>query len=153
MELPNIFTQPVAGAVISRIEQLQPGSRPGWGKMNVGQMLAHCNVQYEMVYDSHKFPRPNFFMRFILKSFIKKVVTSAAPYKRNAQTAPAFLVRGDRDFDHEKARLIGYIQQTANLGEAGFDGKASHSFGVLSKNEWNNLFYKHLDHHLQQFGV
>ncbi|MCJ8164098.1 hypothetical protein MKJ04_04535 [Pontibacter sp. E15-1] len=29
----------------------------------------------------------------------------------------------------------------------------SHSFGRLSSQEWNNMFYKHLDHHLSQFGV
>jgi len=39
------------------------------------------------------------------------------------------------------------------LGEAHFDKKESHSFGVLTKGEWDTMFYKHLDHHLGQFGV
>ena len=34
-----------------------------------------------------------------------------------------------------------------------FEGKESNSFGPLTKGEWNNMFYKHLDHHLSQFGV
>ena len=34
-----------------------------------------------------------------------------------------------------------------------FNGKESHSFGILTVTEWNNSFYKHLDHHLNQFGV
>ena len=34
-----------------------------------------------------------------------------------------------------------------------FDKKESHSFGLLSVKEWNTMFYKHLDHHLNQFGV
>ncbi len=152
MELPNIFTPPVASEVIRRIHLLQPAARPQWGKMNAGQMLAHCNVQFEQVYDG-SLPKPGFLMRFILRSFVKKIVTSAKPYKHNAQTAPAFIIKGNRDFEREKSRLIGYIQQTAELGEYAFDGKVSHSFGTLSKNEWNNLFYKHLHHHLTQFGV
>jgi hypothetical protein len=45
------------------------------------------------------------------------------------------------------------MNKTQNLGENHFDGKESHSFGKLLKGEWNNLFYKHLDHHLRQFGV
>ncbi|RPE12431.1 DUF1569 domain-containing protein [Chitinophaga lutea] len=152
MELPNIFTQPVAQDIIRRINLLQPGTTAQWGKMNAGQMLAHCNVQYELVYDDNH-PKPGFVMRFILRSFVKKIVTSAQPYKQNAQTAPAFIIKGDRDFDREKTRLIGYIRQTAELGEHAFEGKVSHSFGALSKNQWNNLFYKHLNHHLTQFGV
>lgn len=153
MDLPNIFTKPVTDSVINRINQLQPGTVPNWGKMNAGQVLAHCNVQYEMVYEPEKFPAPNFLMRFVLKTFIKKAVTSTTPYKHNSQTAPAFIIKGERDFELEKNRLIGFIHKTQELGENNFDQKKSISFGALSKNEWNNLFYKHLDHHLTQFGV
>jgi hypothetical protein len=49
--------------------------------------------------------------------------------------------------------LINYIKRTADLGESHFDGKESRSFGKLNITEWNNMFYKHLDHHLSQFGV
>ncbi|TDE12785.1 DUF1569 domain-containing protein [Dyadobacter psychrotolerans] len=152
MAFPNIFTDEVSAAVISRIANLKPGTLPDWGKMNSAQMLAHCSVTYEMVYES-KHPKPNFLMRFILKMFIKKTVTGDAPYKRNSQTAPAFVIKDDRNFDKEKSRLISYIIKTKDLGENHFDGKESLSFGVLNKDEWNTMFYKHLDHHLTQFGV
>ncbi|PSL44345.1 uncharacterized protein DUF1569 [Chitinophaga niastensis] len=152
MSLPNIFTQTVAENIISRINQLTPGTKPNWGKMNVAQMLAHCNVTYELIYED-KHPQPNFFMKFILKSFIKKVVVSEQPYKHSSQTAPAFLIKDDRDFEKEKNRLINYINKTKDLGETYFENKSSHSFGPLNKHEWNNMFYKHLDHHLTQFGV
>jgi hypothetical protein len=152
MTLPNIFTKEVSDKVIERINQLKPDSEPKWGKMNVEQMLAHCNVTYEMAYeDTH--PKPNFFMRLVLKGFVKKVVTSDTPYKHNLQTAPAFIIKDSRKFETEKSRLINYINKTEHLGEAAFDNKISLSFGLLSTNEWNNMFYKHLDHHLSQFGV
>ncbi len=115
-------------------------------------MMAHCNVPYEMVYDN-KHPKPGFLMGFMMKAFIKKVVTNEKPYKKNAQTAPAFIIKGNRDFQGEKTRLIQYITTTQQSGEVAFNQKLSHSFGPLSKNEWNNMFYKHLDHHLKQFGV
>ncbi len=152
MALPNIFTQDVSDQVIARIKVLKPNSRPLWGKMTVDQMLAHCNVTYEMVFED-KHPKPNFLMQFILRTFVKKIVTSEAPYKRNSRTAPAFLITSSKDFEIEKSRLIHYIQQTQQLGETHFDQKQSHSFGALTKTEWNNMFYKHLDHHLTQFGV
>jgi Protein of unknown function (DUF1569) len=120
--------------------------------MNVAQMLAHCNVTYEMAYEN-KHPKPNFFMGFVLKTFVKKIVTSETPYKHDSQTAPAFLIKDIRNFDIEKTRLINFIAKTEQLGEESFDNKTSLSFGKLSKNEWNNMLYKHLDHHLTQFGV
>lgn len=105
-----------------------------------------------MVYDNIH-PKPNGLMRFILKSFIKNGVVNEKPYPRNSRTAPQFIVKGDRDFELEKNRLISYILQTQELGEKEFEGKESLSFGKLTAKEWNNMFAKHLDHHLTQFGV
>jgi len=150
--MKNIFDQSVANEVISRINQLTPETNAQWGKMNVAQMLAHCCVAYEMVYDgTHK--KPNAFVRFMLGLFVKKGVINNKPYKKNIGTAPAFVVKGNRDFDTEKNRLVDYISRTADLGGQHFDGKESLSFGKLTQDEWNNLFYKHLDHHLMQFGA
>ncbi len=120
--------------------------------MNVSQMLAHCNVTYEMVY-TDKHPKPGPFMRFILKTIIKKTVVSEKPYKKDNKTAPQFIIKEDKDFDLEKKRLIDHVNKTLELGENYFDGKESNSFGILTKSEWNNMFYKHLDHHLKQFSV
>ncbi|MBI0398392.1 DUF1569 domain-containing protein [Cyclobacterium marinum] len=152
MALPNIFNKNVTDQLITRIDKLKADSQPGWGKMTAPQMLAHCNVTYEMVY-TDKHPKPNFLMKFILKLFVKNIVVGEKPYKRNSQTAPAFLITDTRDFEKERKRLIDYLNQTQALGEKNFDNKESNSFGKLSIKEWNNMFYKHLDHHLTQFGV
>jgi hypothetical protein len=152
MALPNIFTKEISESIIERINKLNPKSQPNWGKMNAGQMLAHCNVTYEMVYDDiHK--KPNGFMRFIMKLLVKNTVVNEKPYKHNSQTAPQFIMTKSKIFESEKKRLVTYINKTQQLGEIHFDGKESHSFGTLNKTEWNNMFYKHLDHHLRQFGV
>ncbi len=150
--MKNIFQKTISDEVISRINSLSPKTTPEWGIMNVAQMLAHCCVTYEMLYED-KHAKPNFFMKLMLKAFVKNAVVGPKPYPRNSRTAPAFLITDERDFEKEKARLIGYIERTQQLGEDYFDGKESHSFGKLSKEEWNTMFYKHLDHHLTQFGV
>lgn len=152
MALPDIFSKPVAEQVIARINNLTPTTHAQWGKMNVSQMLAHCNVTYEMVFDNtHK--APSGFMKFILKLMVKNLVVNEKPYKRNGQTAPAFLITTAKEFETEKVRLIAYINRTQQTGRAAFEGKESLSFGTLTSTEWNNMFYKHLDHHLSQFGV
>ena len=150
--MKSVFNQSDVTELLSRINKLNPNSQRLWGKMTVAQMLAHCNVTYELVYEN-KHPKPNAMAKFMLKSFVKNSVVSEKPYKQNGQTAPVFLIKDDKNFETEKNRLTNYIQKTQKLGEIHFDKKESHSFGVLNKSEWNNMFYKHLDHHLKQFGV
>lgn len=150
--MKNIFDKEVCNEFINRINKLTPESKALWGKMNVSQMLAHCNVSYEMVYDNIH-PKPNAFFRFILKLLVKNKVVDDKPYARNNGTAPQFIIKGDRNFDIEKDRLIAYINKTEELGEKEFEGKESLSFGKLHAGEWNNMFSKHLEHHLSQFGV
>lgn len=150
--MKNIFNQNIAAETIDRINKLSPTTKPNWGAMNAAQMLAHCNVTYELVYDN-KHPKPNAFKKFMLKLFVKNIVVSEKPYKKNGRTAPEFLIKDSKNFDTEKNRLIEHINKTQQLGEKYFDGKESHSFGTLTAAEWNNMFYKHIDHHLAQFGV
>lgn len=148
----NIFDNKVSQELIGRIDKLDPQKQPSWGKMSVDQMLAHCNVTYELVYES-KHPKAVGFKKFILKLLVKNLVVNDKPFKRSSQTAHEFVMKGSKDFDVEKARLIEHIQKTEKLGESHFHNKESHSFGPLTSGEWNNMFYKHLDHHLSQFGV
>jgi hypothetical protein len=152
MALPNIFSTADVQVVKNRINGLNTSTQPLWGKMSVDQMLAHLNVSYEMIYeDKHK--QPNAFVRFILKTILKPIIVSEKPYKKNSGTAPQFIIKGNRDFDAEKQRLLQFLDKTQQLGAAHFDGKNAHSFGVMNATEWNNMLYKHLNHHLGQFGV
>lgn len=152
MALPNIFSPEVVDSLKARIDKLTPVTKPNWGSMKVSQMLAHCNVPYEMVF-TDKHPKPNFFVRFLLTLIAKNGVVNEKPYPKNSRTAPQFIIKDDRDFEKEKSRLIAYLGKAQELGVKHFDGLESNSFGKLTITEWNNLFYKHLDHHLTQFGV
>lgn len=150
--MKDIFTKEVTTEVTNRINNLTSETQPNWGKMSVSQMLAHCCVAYEMVY-TDKHPKPNGLVRMMLKLFVKKAVVNNKPYARNGRTAPQFIISDAREFETEKKRLVDFILKTQELGADYFEGKESHSFGTLSTSEWNNSFYKHLEHHLTQFGV
>ena len=150
--MKDIFTEEVTNGLIERIQQLNHESKSHWGVMNVSQMLAHCSVTYEFVYESIH-ARPNFFMKLLLKLIVKPFVVNEVPFKKNLKTAPAFIMTDKKEFEVEQGRLIAYMQRTQKLGKDYFEGKESHSFGKLNKQEWNNMFFKHLDHHLMQFGV
>lgn len=151
--MENVFDTKDAQNYIDRINNLTLETEGLWGKMTVDQMLAHCNVSYEMVYEPEKHKKPGAIAKFILKSFVKPKVVGEKAYTQNGPTAPQFIISERKNFEEEKKRLIGFIQKTQQLGTSAFEGKESFSFGKLKAHEWNNMFAKHLNHHLSQFGV
>lgn len=151
--MENVFDAKDAQNYIKRINNLVEDTHGLWGRMTVDQMLAHCCITYEMVYEPEKHKKPGTIAKFILKTFVKSKVVGDKAYPRDSPTAPQFLITGRRNFDDEKKRLIGFIQKTQQLGASAFHEKESFSFGKLKSDEWNNMFAKHLNHHLSQFGV
>ncbi|MEM7572332.1 MAG: DUF1569 domain-containing protein [Bacteroidota bacterium] len=152
MPYPLLFDPAVTQEMLDRLEKIQPDTVPQWGKMNAPQMLAHLNVAYDITYG--KVPiKYNAVMRFFLRKFVKAMVVGDKPYPRNGRTAPIFKVEDERDFAVEKEKLVTYIQRFQQDGAAAFEGQESPSFGKLTAQEWSNQFWKHMDHHLRQFGV
>ena len=151
--MENVFDPKDAQNYINRINNLVEDTHGLWGRMTVDQMLAHCCITYEMVYEPEKHKKPGSIAKFILKQFVKPKVVSEKAYSRDSPTAPQFLITSRRNFHDEKKRLIGFIQKTQQLGADAFEGKESFNFGKLTSIEWNNMMAKHLDHHLSQFGV
>lgn len=151
--IKNVFDRTVTDELIARIQQLRPDTRPQWGRMTAGQMLAHCSVPFAYVYEPEKYTKPGPFKRMLFKLFVKKFVVTEEPFKKNSKTGPDLLMKTEKDIEQERERIIDFLNRTQELGENYFDGKASIYFGKLTKHEWNIMFYKHLDYHLGQFGV
>lgn len=150
--MKNVFTKEGATQLIERVNKLYPETKARWGTMNVSQMLAHCNVTYDMDFTDN-YPKATGLKKFMLKLFVKTTVVGSKPYSKNGRTAPDFIITDSREFESEKSKLLGYIIKVQELGETYYEGRDSNSFGELNVGEWNNMFYKHLDHHLKQFGV
>ena len=75
------------------------------------------------------------------------------PMRRNSPTAKELLMSGDWDFETERKRLSDLIDRFITNGPAGCTDHPHAFFGALSPDEWSILMYKHLDHHLRQFGA
>lgn len=147
----SVFSEPDRKQIFDRIGRLQPGAERQWGKMDPAQMLAHCTAALEMATgDAH---RKQKLVGRIFGPFLKKTLLGEKPFMKNAPTDPAFIVSDPRDFAREKARLTALLTRFC---DAGLSGAASqvHSFlGRLAGDEWGVMMYKHLDHHLRQFGA
>jgi hypothetical protein len=73
--------------------------------------------------------------------------------RRNSPTARELIITGDPDFAKERARLSELIDLLVAAAPAGCTSHPHPFFGRLKPDEWGILMYKHLDHHLRQFGV
>ena len=151
--MQNVFDAQDAQEYINRINNLTPETQRKWGKMSVDQVLAHLNVAYDLTFTPEKFPKPSFIAKFLLSRFVKPKITNEIPYKQSLPTSPAFIIADERNFEEEKAKLIGNIQRVQQLGREAFEGKENINFGKMTAQCWNNMFAKHLNHHLEQFGV
>ena len=152
MNIQNIYSAPVSEQFIARIEKIAPNTQNLWGKMNASQMMAHCNVSYDMAFDEN-YKKSNAFLRFILKNLAKKGLVNDAPLSKNSSTATEMIIKTEKDLNVEKGKLIANVKNLVTKGEDYFHLKDHPGFGVMTKDEWNNFYYKHLDHHLTQFGV
>jgi hypothetical protein len=75
------------------------------------------------------------------------------PMRRNSPTSKDLVIADDRDFLTEQQRLLGLLQRFTAGGPSGCTRHPHSFFGPLTPAEWAELMYKHLDHHLRQFGV
>lgn len=152
MALPSTFDKNTTQQHLQRLDKLTNETKPVWGKMNAAQMLAHLNVTYDLAYD-RKTTMPGFFTKLMLKLFVKGIVTSEKSYPKNSRTGAEFIISGVRDFEKEKSILIANIKDTESKGSAYFERKNNQAFGPLTAQQWSNQFYKHIEHHFEQFDL
>jgi hypothetical protein len=148
--MKDLFSQTDSMTVINRIESLQPYNQPQWGKMNVSQMLAHCQVPFSYYFGERKQRRG--LMAILFGTMAKKKMLHNGAFTKNLPTAKDFIVTDERDFEKEKRQLIEMIKRFTSTADPHIVQQHPF-FGKMSGNEWAVLAYKHLDHHLRQFGV
>jgi hypothetical protein len=151
--MESIFSDSGVANINARIDQLSPDSQALWGKMNVSQMLAHCQPTLTVGLGVHQLGKYNFFVRLIGRMVKNQMVKNEQPFKKNQPTDKTFVVADARDFILEKEKLKDAVQQFSAAGRAGKLQGVHPFFGKLSQSEWDKLQWKHLDHHLRQFGV
>lgn len=150
--MKNLYEAATVEEVKKRIAQVRPDSARQWGKMNPGQAMAHCSVAMEWAVGDTVAPR--MFIGRILGSLIKsRVIANEEPLRRNTGTAKTLVITDDRDLAKEQARLGALVERFATSGPAGCTRHPHTFFGQMTPQEWATLMYKHLDHHLRQFGA
>jgi hypothetical protein len=149
MEVKNLFDPSVKQEILDRINKLTSQTQRQWGKMNVSQMLAHVQMPIRIAFGTHQ-PKGSFLLRLIGPLF-KSKLWDENPYKRSLPTDPTFIMtNSEKEFESEKSALLELIDK---FSEESLVSEKHPVFGKLTKDNWSKATWKHLDHHLKQFGV
>lgn len=149
MEVKNLFDPEVKQEIIERINTLTPQSPRQWGKMEVAQMLAHLQQPLEVALGIRTI-KGSFFMNLILPLF-KKTLWDEKPWKKGLPTDATYITTGKlKEFVAEKAKLLELVSR---FEEKDINLEKHPVFGRMNKEQWSKSAWKHIDHHLKQFGA
>jgi hypothetical protein len=134
-----------------RVGRLAADRRPAWGAMNAPQMVCHLAESLKMALGELKVVPKRLPIRYPpLKQFIIYV----APFPKNVPTAPELLARAPQTWTADLADLQALVDRFAEQGQDPHRAWPDHpAFGRLSRRAWGVLVYRHMDHHLRQFGA
>lgn len=148
--MPSLFSASDNQAIIYRINNLTDNSVALWGKMNAAQMLAHCRVPLRVAFGEQKLSKN--LIGILFGKWVKKQMVNDKPFKHDLPTDKRFIVTQTAPITKEKEDLIGLVQRFTQ-GPGVLSNQPHPFFGKLTSAEWDILAFKHLDHHLRQFGV
>jgi hypothetical protein len=149
--MKNLFEREVVDEVISRIDTLQPATQRQWGKMDVAQMMAHCSAALDMA--SGQLILRRLLIGRLIGPFVRPIYTNEKPFSHSNPTDPKLVVSDRREFLREQEQLKVKVRQFFEGGEAKCTRHPHPFFGALPPQDWSRGMYKHLDHHLRQFGA
>ena len=139
-------------ALSARIDRLKPGAAALWGRMSAPEMVAHCTRGMQMGLGELETHTRNTILRYWP---LKHLFVYHLPFPKGKAKAPRELVT--------RGIAVGEWNDSVAALRATFDRFASKDpgakwpehpvFGPLTGHAWGALGWRHLDHHLRQFGV
>jgi acyl transferase domain-containing protein len=147
----NLFTDINYAEIVGRLQKLHADSPRQWGTMSAAQMLRHCRAQIEFILQPN--PKAKVYKTLLRFAPARWVALYLLPWGKNLKTAPEMDVNKQLtdtgSFAHEQHTLLQRLQELYATDKV----QAIHPLlGNMGKQQWGRVVWKHLDHHLRQFG-
>lgn len=142
-------------SLVERLRQLRPDTPRRWGTLTPGEMLCHLGDAHESVLGTRvpPGPPPSGVPRPLVKWF---VLHTPFPLPKDVKTRPGVNPRIDgtrpADFAQDHERAIASLRRLA-LATPTTLAACHFLFGPMSARDWYRWAYRHVDHHLRQFGL
>ena len=146
--MPSLRDSSTRTQIIQRLQQLTPSTKPKWGKFNAPRMICHLNDA--LAASLGELPTTTMNMKAFQHFPLKHLVLYVVPFPKGAKAPPDMLLSVPTDFDADRQRLFDRMERIATAPNA--QGPEHPLFGPLTYEEWNALHWKHIAHHLKQFG-
>jgi hypothetical protein len=147
--MKTLFDQEARGGILSRLERVSAESRPQWGRMNAEQMLTHLVASMRMACGELETKSKNLPIRF---PPLRQMIVYWLPWPKGAPTAPELLASDALSIEESKRELMRLVKVVGERASAK-EWPQHPAFGNLGRRGWGALGWRHMDHHLRQFGV
>jgi hypothetical protein len=146
--MKSLFDDEAYTEIKKRLKTLNSESELKWGKMDIGQALYHCQQPLNV-----SLGRGDVKKQFIPLAFLfKKSLYNDKPWRQNLPTAKTFKISESKDFATEQEALETLVDEFhTKKNQTQWDPHPI--FGKFTPQQWGQMQYKHLDHHLKQFGA
>ena len=142
-------------SAILRLKTIRFDSHRQWGRMSSHQMICHLSDGFRVAIGE----KPALFTPNFITQTLVKWIALRAPMKwpKGVQTPPEVNQYGEEctkpnEFDLDLNELLALIDRFT-ASQRDFEFQPHPMFGPLSEQEWFYWGYRHLDHHLRQFGA
>ena len=147
--MKSFFDKSAQEELQQRIQKIDANRKGQWGRMTTAQMLAHCRVAMQVPVGDLVLKRNAL---SLIGWMFKGMIISDKPFSKNSPTAAEYRMIDEKHFENELQLFHTTFQKLAQ-GPSAIVCWKHPFFGKMSVEDWGHLMYKHLDHHLRQFGV
>ncbi|HEV8368809.1 MAG TPA: DUF1569 domain-containing protein [Pyrinomonadaceae bacterium] len=146
----SILNESDLAEIGSRVRSLSVSSTRRWGKMDVTGMLQHLSLSARMTLG--ELPVPSAKKRAFQVFPLKHLILYVLPFPKGAPTAQELKPDVAVSLEEERSAVLELLERISTGPREGA-GPNHPLFGPLTWREWGVATYKHVDHHLRQFGA
>ena len=148
MAARTLLDQEDRALILQRLGRVGSDAKPAWGSLSAPRMLCHVADQMRVALgDVPAKPVHTFASRTLVKFIV--INTGFEPPRGKIKTAPEMLTSQPTSREADLAACVALAERVGR----GTASAVHPAFGPLSPREWGRLCWKHLNHHLVQFGV
>jgi hypothetical protein len=147
--MKSLFEDSTRLEIHERILKLTPDSARKWGSMTPAIMLNHITDGLRVAFAETPVTIKKSFLTTRFAQWL--IIDSPMPWPKNTPTAPEYYLKTQpADFEADRQTFLKYLDKFAQGPEQRWGDHPA--FGKLTPQQTAKLNYRHINHHLMQFG-
>lgn len=149
--MKNLLNYSDREAIVARLQTLSIQNQRKWGKLSIQELIPHLTDPLRVAM-GEKSGNPQ--KSILYNTLLGKAMRDYLPWPKGAPTDPGFLPgtggTAATEFNQDLQTLLLTIHRFATFSSPMADNPV---FGRMTSEAWGRLMWRHLDHHLRQFGA